>query len=278
MNIKINYSSGRSKKFLNNYKIQILILIPALIFGIGPIVADQVTGGGEQSNLSETSTAQSSVSPSPSLESSPSPSPETFTAVATPTSDEETASDSESNSESSTANAAPAPTKIPPHAVVNQKMVIVVPSVKRVDPRARQINLPDINFYAEGSDYLMLCMNSSRGLIDVEVKGIDSSFSGEEMFIKGDRSSSVKISGISGQVLNIVNSFGGLRVISPGNTAIGRTNLFLRLVAVSEPTDNFAICGVSAESSQRLIEIQPLELQVNTKKNPLNLGDKTKRP
>lgn len=274
MNIKINYSGGRSKKFLSKYKIQILILIPALIFGIGPIVADQVTGGGEQSNLSETSTVQSTVSPSPSLESSPSPSPET----STENTGVEATGNSESDSESGTASVVPSPSKIPPHAVENQKMIIQVPRLQRVDPRARHTNLPIVNFSAEGSDYLMLCMNSSRGLIDVEAKGIDDSFSGKDVFISGDRSTSVQISGAGGQVLNIFNSFGGLRLIGPGNSAVSGTSLLLRFVAISEPTENSALCADSASSSQRLIEIQPLGLQVNTKKNPLNLGDKTKKP
>lgn len=278
MNIKINYSGGKRSKFISKYKIQIAILIPLLIFGIGPIVADQVTGGAIQNSSPETTIVESSVSPSPSLESSPSPLPETSTEAATENTGEETTGNSESDSESSTASVAPSPSKTPPHAVENQNMIIQAPRIQKVDPRAKQTNLPQINFYVEGSSYLMLCMNSSRGVIDIVAKGIDDSFDGEDVFIEGDISSSVEISGTVDQVQSIFNSFGGLRLIGPANTAVSGTNLLLRLVAISEPTENFALCADSASSSQRLIEIQPLGLQVSTKKNPLNLGDKTKKP
>ena len=272
MKLQVNYSGGKRREFLGRYKFQFLILLPVLIFGIGPIVADQITSGGTQSTTTETATVQSAIETSPTPESSESPSPE----VSDSESSETEVNDS--TTESGTVSIAPSPTKIPPHAVANQNMVLQIPRVQRLDPRAKQFNFPQVSFYSEGSPFLMLCMNSSWGIIDLEAKGINDSFSGEDVFIQGDLSDSVQVSGTSSQVLNIFNSFGGLRLKGPDGKAVVGTNLYLRFVAISEPTDNFALCGESQATGQWLIQLQPLGLQVNTKKNPLNLGDKTKKP
>lgn len=272
MNLKLNYSGSSNRKVLSRYKKQLLVLAPLLLIGIGPLIADQVTNPDPQSSTSDTSTVQSSVSPSPiaSPTDSPSQSP-SVSASSTSTTTSQT-----TQSESGTASVAPSPTKIPPHAVANQNMMLQIPRVLRVDPRATQINLPSVNFFPYGSPYLMLCMNSSPGIIDVETKGIDDTFSGKDIFIKNDYSNAVQISGTSSQVLNIFNSYGGLRLKGAGGKGVAGTNLFMRFVAISEPTDNFALCGQSASTSQWLLEVQPLGLQVDTKKNPLTLGDKKK--
>lgn len=268
MNLKVNYSGGANRKIFAKHKNRIFLITPILLLGIGPLIADQITGSDNQTG-SETTTVQSSVSPSPIASASDSASPES-TSEATGTTSQS------SESESGTVAAAPSPTKIPPHAVSNQNMLIQIPRVIRVDPRATLANLPVVNFYAYGSPYLMLCMNNSRGSIDVETKGIDDSFSSKDVFIQNDLSGSVQISGTSSQVLNIFNNFGGLRLKGSSGKGVVGANLYLRFVAISEPTDNFALCSESASSSQWYLEVQPLGLQVSTKKNPLNLGDKKK--
>ena len=271
MNLGIKYLQGKPPIHKKKIGLYLYIFIPLLIFGIGPLIADQVTSGNQTTTSSETSTVQSSIESSPSPEPTVSPTIESKT-------EEEVGSGSESNSDSTTASVAPTPTKEPPHAVANQNMVLQIPRVQRLDPRAKQFNLPQVSFYPEGSPFLMLCMNSSWGIIDLEAKGISDSFSGKDVFIQGDLSDSVQVSGTSSQVLNIFNSFGGLRLKGPDGKAVVGTNLYLRFVAISEPTDNFALCGESQATGQWLTQLQPLGLQVNTKKNPLNLGDKTKKP
>ena len=274
MDLKVNYSSGRKNKLLTKFKIPLLALAALLIIGIGPIIADQVTNNDSQNETVDTATVESSVSPSPVEESSATPSP---TESPEPTVE---AGDNlqQSDTESGTVKASPTPTKIPPHAVSNQEMLIQIPRVQRLDPRATQTKLPQVNFYAQGSPYLMLCMNSSRGIIDLEAKGIDDSFKGKEVFVYGDLTTSVQIAGTSSQVLNIFNSFGGLKLNGPNGRSVIGTNLYMRFVAISEPTDNFELCGESSSAAQWNLEIQPLGLQVNTKKNPVNMGNKTKNP
>ena len=271
MRFDINYSSGKKRQFFFKYRFQLLVLAPLLIVGIGPLIADQVTGGDQTVSTSETSTVQSSLEMSPSPEPSASPSDESIAQEAgSPVSD--------TNTDSTSASIAPTPTKAPPHAVANQNMILQIPRVQRLDPRAKQFNLPQVSFYSEGSPYMMLCMNSSWGIIDLEAKGISDSFSGKDVFIQGDLTDSVQVSGTSSQVLNIFNSYGGLRLKGPDGKAVVGANLYLRFVAISEPTDNFALCGKSQATGQWLTQLQPLGLQVNTKKNPVKLGDKSKKP
>ena len=273
MDLKVNYSSGGSK-LLSKYKIPFLTLVVLLIIGIGPIIADQVSNNDPQNQVTDTATVESSVSPSPIDETSPSPTPTESTEATTEAASNEQASETDSG----TVKASPTPTKIPPHAVTNQDMLIQIPRVQRLDPRASQAKLPQVNFYAQDSPYLMLCMNSSRGIIDLQVKGIDDTFSSKDIFIYGDLSTSVQVAGTSSQVLNIFNSYGGLKLKGPEGRSVIGTNLYMRFVAISEPTDNFALCGQTSNAAQWNLEIQPLGLQVNTKKNPVTLGDKTKKP
>ena len=269
--IKLNYASGKKKwQFLGKAQKPFFILLTLIIFGIGPIIADQISTESSSSSNTETTTVLSEVSPTPIPETSESPTPESTEQPNSNSENTETASVNESG----TSSVAPSPTKIPPHAVSNQNIKIQIPRVQRVDPRAKFHNLPQVNFYSEGSPFLMLCINSSYGNLDVETKGIDDSFSGKDIFINGDLSTSLQISGTSNQVLNVFNSFGGLRVKGPDGRSVVGTYLWLRFVAISEPTDNFALCAESATASQWGLEIQPLGLTVTTKKNPLNLGDK----
>ena len=286
MKLNLNYSGKPRRRRSKGYKTTILILGVMFVVGVGPLIADQISNVVSQNSTYETQTVESSISPAP-VESSASSSPNAeSSSTPTPIESSETnlqvESDSpnsaESQDDSITATATATPTKIPPHAVMNQDMVIKIPRVQRVDPRASRFNLPEVNFFATGSPYLMLCMNSSRANIDIQVKGIDDSFEGKNLYITGDQSTAVQISGVSSQVLNIFNSFGGLRLIGVDGKGVSGTNLFIRFVAISEPTQNFSLCGESASGSQWLIEIQPLGLQINTKKNPVTLGDKTKKP
>ena len=271
MKYEVKYSGKRKKPSRAKNKVVFLALGAIFLAGVGPLIADQIQNTDQQNSVTETATVESSISPTPLPDESASPS-------ISPSPEEKTVIEPSSNSQpdSITAKATPSPTKIPPFAVKNQDMAITIPRVQRVDPRATRLNLPQVNFYAKGSPYLMLCMNSSRANIDVEAKGIDDSLQGKGVFINGDLSSAVQISGTSGQVLNIFNSFGGLRLIGPGGKGVSGTNVLFRFVAISEPTNNFALCGESAGSSQWLLEVQPLELQVDTKKNPVKLGDKGK--
>lgn len=267
MEVKFKYSVGKKNHLRNlfrNGNLRALVIFAIFAIGVGPLIADQLDSSGNSSTLSDTSTVTSSV------ESSVTPSPTATEESAAPISDNE----STTAGSTSVPAPAPSPTKIPPHAVSNQEMLLQLPRVSRVDPRAKLVNLPAVNFAAYGSPYLMLCMNSSRGLIDVQAKGIDDSFNGEDVFLENDRSAGVRISGTSSQVVNIFNSFGGLRLSSLDGKGIVGTYLFLRFVAISEPTDNFALCTESKTSGQWGIEIQPLGLQINTKKNPLSLGNK----
>ena len=265
MDVKYKYTGGKQSqfgKFFRNQNVRLVAILAIFAIGIGPLIADQLDGSNNAPATTDTATVTSEPSPT----DTPSPSPSESIAVDVATNESGTATGSVAP--------APAPTKPPPHAVANQDMLLQIPRVVRVDPRAKLVNLPSVNFASYGSPYLMLCMNSSRGLIDVQAKGIDDSFNGKDLFLENDRSLGIQIAGTSSQVMNIFNSLGGLRLSTLDGKGIVGTNLYMRFVAISEPTDNFALCGESKSSGHWSLEIQPLGLQVNTKKNPLTLGNK----
>lgn len=279
--IKYQYSSRLKSKFGFWSSLAIFVL---LLFGLYPIVADQITSTFSQNSIMETQTFDI-ASPSASNESSvfsALSSQETLTPIPSESLNKdsnnllETQNSSGQEIDSNTARALPTLTDIPPHAVMNQEMVIKVPRVQRVDPRANRFILPAVNFYPLGSPYLMLCITSSMANIDVLAKGIDDSFDGGDVHLSGDRRPLVQISGPAGKVLEIFNSFGGLRLDGPAGKSVSGTKLLMRFVAISEPTKKFALCADSISSSQWLFEVQPLGLEVETKKNRLNLGDKKK--
>lgn len=274
MKLDIKYSSKGSRGAYKRYQIQILLLATIFLFGIGPIIADQVANSDSQPSNLETSTVQSSIEPTPSSlpNESASPSPEISNSNNVPSTAEQSTSDS------ATSSIAPSPSKKPPHAIENQNMVIQIPRVQRLDPRAKQFNLPQVNFYSTASPYLMLCMNSSWGVIDVQLKGVSDWLASKDVFLEGDLSNNVRISGTSYQVMMIFNGHGGLRMRGPDGKSVVGASLYLRFVAISDPTDNFTLCGQSQASGQWLVQLQPLGLQVDTKKNPLNLGDKGRKP
>lgn len=273
MNIKLKYSSGKKKFNISKSRFPYVILPLIILAGIGPLIANQVINNDSQNPVSDTSTVESSLSASTIEEVSPSPSAfESSAAIGAESKSQG------SESESGTAKASATPTKTPPYAVANQNFLIQIPRVQKLDPRATQLKLPQVNFYSQDSSYLMLCMNSSRGIIDIQAKGINDTFSNKDIFISGDLSTSVQIAGKSSQVLNAFNGFGGLQLKSPDGRSIVGTNLMMRFVAISEPTDDFALCDETSNAAQWNLELQPLGIQVNTKKNPVTLGDKTKNP
>ena len=281
MPINLSFKVSRKtwfSKFRESKKVKSLVVLLILSAGISPLVADQLNGTSSGDQTIDTATVTSSVAPSPTLSASP-------TAEASPA---ESAKPSQSDlssanvspypsqtfTASASASAAPSPTKTPPFALSNQNMMIQMPRVVRVDPRAKQAVLPAVNFSATGGTYLMLCINSNGGVIDIGQKGVEDFLSGPGIFITGDRSQSAQMSGTSIQILNIFNSFGGLIVNGPSGKGVVGQNLAFRFVAISEPTNNFALCSKSSGNSQWSLEIQPLGIQLDTKKNTLSLGTK----
>ena len=142
MNLKVVYRGSNSRRVIRRYRTQLVVLISLLAIGIGPIIADQLTSSDPQAEANETQTVTASVSPSPMEEVSPAPSPSN-------TSQEDSVAQTESatqQSDSVTVTASPSPSKLPPHAIENQDMLIQIPRVQRVDPRATQIRLPQVSF------------------------------------------------------------------------------------------------------------------------------------
>jgi len=212
----------------------------------------------------ETPSISPSDSPSPSPTESPSTSP-TPSAIPTPT-----ASDTSTPviiTPSNSPSPSPTPTKAPPHAIANQALVIHVPQIVNVDPRANSVALPAIS--ATGSDFLLVCAFGNGLTLDAYSSDqLDPKFG---TLFSGDRSSFIRTSGSTASALSALNSAGGLRGISSHGSIVGKS-ITLEFVAVSEPTINPALCNVGNLSNTRTIEIAALGLDMDMKQADVRLN------
>ena len=167
-------------------------------------------------------------------------------------------------SESPTASASPSPRT--PEPIANQGMRIDMPSSLPVDPRALSRNLPAINI--SGPDYVLACMNSANAIFDTYRKNsADSYFNGERL-ASGDFSQGLMITGTAAQVEAIINSYGGLRMVSLRGT-ISEAVANFAFVAVSQPVLNASICSRSVNT--RALTFRSLGIGLELKKNGLTL-------
>ena len=241
-------------------RIGALIITGVLLTIVAPVLADennsvpveeQVSAPIDSIATPETSTV--SESPTPSEAPIPSSSP----------SAQVSGSPSQS-SDSQTASASPSPRT--PEPIANQGMRIDMPSSLPVDPRALSRNLPAINI--SGPDYVLACMNSANAIFDTYRKNsADSYFNGEKL-ASGDFSQSLMITGTAAQVEAIINSYGGLRMVSLRGT-ISEAVANFAFVAVSQPVLNASICSRSVNT--RTLTFRSLGIGLELKKNGLTL-------
>ena len=192
------------------------------------------------------------VTPAPTTSPSPDPSP--------------SASDSPTPSPSDSVSPSPSPTKLPPHAIANQSMFVRAASVVRADPRAQSVFITPVELYAPS--LILACISSSGASLDVSVKNAVNNI--EPNTLIGDYSNYIRISGSSDQVINIINSFNGLRALSLSRR-ITDQHLLFRFVAISEPTLDAKLCNDGNPSNNRIINIIPFGVDLDMKKADVRL-------
>ena len=198
--------------------------------------------------------------PVPTPETTPTapvnPSPEaTPSAVATPT-----------ESPSASASPSPSPTEEPPHAIENQNMFVRAANAVHVDPRANSVFITPVEVYS--SSVILACISSGGASLDVSVKNSVNNI--EPDTLVGDFSNYIRISGSSEQVMNILNSFNGLRAISSVRR-ITYQHILFRFVAVSERTLDAQLCNDGNPSNNRIISIVPFGIDIDMKKADVRL-------
>ncbi len=164
--------------------------------------------------------------------------------------------------------ATPSPTPTPPHALASQSLVVQIPNVISVDPRARSVLLPQIAVY--GSATILACISSDQILFAAGFPNTTADSPAGSPLVSGNMSTNLLVSGSAGQVMAILNLSEGMRVTSTGPAIANRSALF-RFVAVSKPSINPALCNGGSLSNYRTVSFQPLGLSLDMVKGNVRL-------
>jgi len=205
------------------------------------------------------------VDPSPAPEPAPVVDP-TTAPTATPSADP-TPIDSPSPIPTDSPSPTPSPTKKPPHAIANQNMFVRAASAVHADPRANSVFITPVEINAPS--LILACISSGGAMLDVSVKNSVNNI--EPTTLVGDHSNYVRISGSSDQVMNIINSFNGLRALS-FSRGIVYQHLLFRFVAISEPTLDAKLCNDGNPSNNRIVSIVPFGVDLDMKKADVRLA------
>jgi len=201
--------------------------------------------------------------PTPTADVTPTPDP---TPSASPTPDS-TPSTSPTPSDSPSPTPSPTPTKLPPHAIANQNMFVRAASAVHADPRANSVFITPVEVYAPS--LILACISSGGAMLDVSVKNSVNNI--EPNTLVGDYSNYIRISGSSDQVMNIINSFNGLRALSISR-GIAYQHLLFRFVAISELTLDAKLCNDGNPSNNRIVSIVPFGVDLDMKKADVRLA------
>ncbi len=135
----------------------------------------------------------------------------------------------------------------PVHALKDQPIYIShAPALVNVDPRAVQMTLPSIAF--SGSKYTLACISSDNLRFDILNKRLPNPSPSDSLLVAGDLSSQLRISGLNGEVANLLNSDGGLTAYSTQGGIAGKS-LYIRYVAMSDPATDLDFCAASQSGS-----------------------------
>lgn len=236
----------RRKTLLKRFVI--LTLAGIFIAQIFPTLADEQQRAAELINEVESSTV-SGATPSPGLSQEPAPAPAP------------TALQSETPS-------TPVEEDAPPKALPMEGIVAQLPIESSVDPRAQVTLLPRISF--TGPQYLILCINARNAVVDVMEKGQPNNASADNLYVSGDLTSNLVLSGEPALVTGALNSKGGMRISSLGGFL---SSAALEFEAVA--TDKFALdpslCQLARANNRRALTFKAIGLGLEVRKGEVTL-------
>ena len=180
-----------------------------------------------------------------------------------------------SNSESSsveinrTSTPTPSPRSTPASATPGQGMRIEIPSSISVDPRARVARVPKID--VSGPVFLLACISSSQSVIDVVSKGAPDDQPAENLYLRGDLTSSVLVAGPTEFVVSALNAAGGIRVSGLGRELAG-TLITISLISTDKMASGSELCGEVAPANKRTILFSAIGLGLGLKKGEIRLN------
>jgi len=160
----------------------------------------------------------------------------------------------------------PSPSKEPPHAIANQNMFVRAAQVVHADPRANSVLITPIE--VDSAAVILACISASNASLDILTKNVVNN--ADPKVLVGDFTNSIRITGTSDQVMNIINSYNGLRALS-FTRGITNQRILFRFVAISEPTLDPKLCANANPSNNRIINILPVGIDIDMKKADVRL-------
>ena len=143
-----------------------------------------------------------------------------------------------------------------------------LPIESSVDPRAQVTFLPRISF--TGPQYLILCINARNAVVDVMEKGQPNNASADNLYVSGDLTSNLVLSGEPALVTGALNSKGGMRISSLGGFL---SSAALEFEAVA--TDKFALdpslCQLARANNRRALTFKAIGLGLEVRKGEVTL-------
>jgi hypothetical protein len=147
------------------------------------------------------------------------------------------------------------------------KFVIRAPTTLTIDPRAMTKYLPQLSI--SGSEYALACIIGSNVNLDIAAKGSASDAVENGIIVVGDLTSTLFVSGKNADVVNLINSNGGLLAFSSAGGLANRS-ITIEMVAMSKPGVKRAFCDFAKSSAT--LSFQSMGLEMNTNKSGINLN------
>ena len=153
-------------------------------------------------------------------------------------------------------------------ALANQpKFVIRAPTTLTIDPRAMTKYLPQLSI--SGSEYALACITGSNVNLDISTKGSASDAVENGIIVVGDLTSTLFVSGKNADVVNLINSDGGLLAFSRAGGLANRS-ITIEMVAMSKPGVKRAFCDFAKSSAT--LSFQSMGLEISTNKSGIDLN------
>jgi hypothetical protein len=164
----------------------------------------------------------------------------------------------------------PSPTPSPKRVSLtsSQDLEIRFPSVVLVDPRATVASLPKLG--VTGSDFLLICAVAEGAVLDLINVGIPDDIEASNLFLLGDLTSRILISGPSDIVLSAINPGPGMKISGLGRK-LTETRLYLAFIATNGIATDDSLCNYSRFGNDRLVTFRALDLNLRLKKGRVEL-------
>jgi hypothetical protein len=147
------------------------------------------------------------------------------------------------------------------------KFTIKAPAILTIDPRARTKYLPQLSI--SGSEYLLACITGANVNLDISGKRLSSDGVANGQIIVGDLTSALFVSGKTADVVNLINSGGGLLAYSTG-AGLADRSIFIELVAMSNPGVKRTFCDFAKSSTT--VTFRSMGLEMTTNKSGIDLN------